>query len=308
MYQMHNIQKSDIINVIQDKNISMTQAAKIIGIPMTSFKRICKTYDIYDPRINLNAIANRKIQIKRKNINREKIIDIIVGKRNPHIPSNTLKTKLLKYELIDPVCSKCGNTGTWNGEQLVLQLDHIDGNSRNNLKENLRLLCPNCHSQTKTYCRSVYSPNRVKYDELEKIVKEHNPKTMNELLGLLGVTSAKLNYRTVNKKLIEQNIKTRFKQRCLKCDKPITGKGVTGYCNKCSRVVQHKVEHPSKHELQGLIQMQSVLSIAKQYGVSDNAVRKWLKSYDLPYTKKDIQNYIENTVTGDKLASKAGDG
>lgn len=280
----------------------MREAASKLNMPFSTFKRKAIKMGLYQPNQSGKGI--------RKNIeyNTKITLDIINGKTNPQINSITLKGKLLKYDLIDPVCSKCGNDGMWNGEQLVLQLDHIDGNSRNNLKENLRLLCPNCHSQTKTYCRSVNSTNRANYDELEKIVQDHNPKTMNELLKLLGVTSAKLNYRTVNKKLIEQNIKTRFKQRCLNCDTPITGKGVTGYCNKCSRVVQHKVEHPSKHELQGLIQMQSVLSIAKQYGVSDNAVRKWLKSYDLPYTKKDIQNYIENTVTGDKLASKAGDG
>jgi transposase-like protein len=37
----------------------------------------------------------------------------------------------------------------------------------------------------------------------------------------------------------------------------------------------------------------TVLSIAKQYGVSDNAVRKWLKSYDLPYTKRYTELYRE---------------
>jgi Zn finger protein HypA/HybF involved in hydrogenase expression len=200
---------------------------------------------------------------------------------------------LLKYELIEPMCSKCGNTGTWNGNPLVLQLDHIDGNSRNNLTNNLRLLCPNCHSQTKTYCRSSNSNNRANYDELEKIVKEHNPKTMNELLTLLGISSAKLNYQTVNKKLIEKNIKTKFKHRCLNCDDPIRGDGKTGYCNKCSHIVQHRCEHPSKPELIELIKSQSLLQIGKLYGVSDNAVRKWLQSHNLPYRKKDIQEYIE---------------
>lgn len=51
------------------------------------------------------------------------------------------------------VCSAagCGNTGFHNGKPLTLQLDHIDGNSDNNNLSNLRLLCPNCHTQTETF-------------------------------------------------------------------------------------------------------------------------------------------------------------
>jgi len=49
------------------------------------------------------------------------------------------------------ICSECGIGEKWNDKQLTLQLDHIDGNSDNNNLKNLRLLCPNCHSQTETY-------------------------------------------------------------------------------------------------------------------------------------------------------------
>lgn len=48
-------------------------------------------------------------------------------------------------------CSECG-IFEWRGQQLVLHLDHINGIANDNRFENLRLLCPNCHSQTETYC------------------------------------------------------------------------------------------------------------------------------------------------------------
>lgn len=48
-------------------------------------------------------------------------------------------------------CAVCGNTGEWNRQQLDLQVDHIDGNWKNNDRDNLRFICPNCHSQTKTF-------------------------------------------------------------------------------------------------------------------------------------------------------------
>ncbi|WP_181312584.1 HNH endonuclease [Nocardioides campestrisoli] len=48
-------------------------------------------------------------------------------------------------------CELCGCLDEWNGAPLVFVLDHIDGDSTNNRRENLRLLCPNCDSQLDTY-------------------------------------------------------------------------------------------------------------------------------------------------------------
>lgn len=48
-------------------------------------------------------------------------------------------------------CALCGIEPTWLGFPLPLEVDHIDGSWRNNRIENLRLLCPNCHSTTDTY-------------------------------------------------------------------------------------------------------------------------------------------------------------
>ncbi|MEU3897956.1 HNH endonuclease signature motif containing protein [Streptomyces sp. NPDC045251] len=50
-------------------------------------------------------------------------------------------------------CETCGNTGAWLGQPITLQIDHVNGNWRDNRRENLRYLCPNCHALTETWCR-----------------------------------------------------------------------------------------------------------------------------------------------------------
>ena len=62
----------------------------------------------------------------------------------------TLKRRLLDDGLLRPLCSECG-LSEWRGSRLALVLDHVNGNPRDHRLENLRLLCPNCNSQTPTF-------------------------------------------------------------------------------------------------------------------------------------------------------------
>lgn len=104
------------------------------------------------PNITIFRRAQR-LNLKFKNGgNKEKfnLDDILMGK-HPQYPTGKLKRRILKEKIFENVCSICGII-EWNGFPLVLHLDHIDGNSHNHLLENLRLVCPNCHSQTDTWC------------------------------------------------------------------------------------------------------------------------------------------------------------
>ncbi len=66
-------------------------------------------------------------------------------------PRQKLKNRIIKENLIEYICEICKNTGEHMGEKLSLQLDHTNGVNDDNRLWNLRFLCPNCHSQTKTY-------------------------------------------------------------------------------------------------------------------------------------------------------------
>jgi Zn finger protein HypA/HybF involved in hydrogenase expression len=75
--------------------------------------------------------------------------------------SYKLKNKLLKENLIKNECDECGIL-EWQGQKLSLHLDHINGINTDNRLENLRLLCPNCHSLTDTYCGKNKRNNNLK--------------------------------------------------------------------------------------------------------------------------------------------------
>lgn len=74
---------------------------------------------------------------------------LLSGERRKDLKSATLLA-LMKYDGRAYECTECG-VEEWRGNTIRLHVDHIDGDRLNNTRENLRFLCPNCHSQTDTF-------------------------------------------------------------------------------------------------------------------------------------------------------------
>lgn len=78
-------------------------------------------------------------------------LDEILIENSSYTNTNRLRIRLIENGLLKNECAICGNKGTWLNKPLSLQLDHINGIHNDNRLENLRILCPNCHTQTETY-------------------------------------------------------------------------------------------------------------------------------------------------------------
>lgn len=130
--------KEDLLKVIESTD-SMSEAARHLGISYGTFRRLAQHYGIFDPN------PAGKGMIKPKTFKEEKDVFKVF---DYNVSRFTIKNWFLKEE--EYKCSECG-LSEWNGRHLVLELEHINGNRRDNRKENLKLLCPNCHSQTKTF-------------------------------------------------------------------------------------------------------------------------------------------------------------
>ena len=87
----------------------------------------------------------------KQHYNAKYTLDEILVENSSYTSIQTLKRRLIKENKLPYKCAYCGNTGEWNGKPLVLQLDHINGINNDHRIENLRFLCPNCHSQTQSY-------------------------------------------------------------------------------------------------------------------------------------------------------------
>jgi hypothetical protein len=153
-----------------------------------------------------------------------------------------LKRRLYEEGLKERRCEECGQDEEWRGARLALILDHINGIADDNRLENLRIVCPNCAATFETHCGRQ---NRLPEEPRE----------------------------------------------CLRCGEKFRSRSrFQKYCSRyCgSRYDRHglvrpgarRVVRPPYEHLVAEVQETSWSAVGRKYGVSDNAVRKWVRAYE----------------------------
>ena len=105
-----------------------------------TLKKYAKMYDISLPT-GAGGLGNPKVENEK-----------LFSDRGVHVNGSTLRKRMVRDLGMENKCALCNLSDEWNGLPIVLQVDHINGKNTDNHIDNLRLLCPNCHSQTDTFC------------------------------------------------------------------------------------------------------------------------------------------------------------
>jgi hypothetical protein len=167
--------------------------------------------------------------------------DILV--ENSHYSRGSLKRRLYATGRKQRRCELCGLGEEWRGRRMALILDHINGVATDNRIENLRIVCPNCASTLDTHCgRNL----RLVQDRV--------------------CEGCGAGYRP-----------GRVEQRFCSFD---CWKGRERPEMRVPRPERRKVPRPTYEQLKEDLACMSWLAVGRKYGVSDNAVRKWIRWYE----------------------------
>jgi len=237
---IQTISTDELTNIVKD-SFTLSEVLKKLNLSGRGH-----SYDYLKERLSKDNIDYTHF-IPPKRVKYDSIDDIF--KVNSTFQNTSkLKKKLFDNKLKENKCDLCNQLPFHNGKSLVLQLDHKNGNNTDNSLENLRILCPNCHSQTHTYSGG----NKNKREKIYC-------KTCNKPIGITKHGYCK-------KCFLESKCGKKYKEH-------ITQN-------------QPKKFEVSKEKLEQMIRQYPMTTIGKMFGVSDNSIRKRCKNFGIDFKKK----------------------
>lgn len=151
--------------------------------------------------------------------------------------------------------NECGITD-WHNKEIRLQVHHINGKHDDNRLENLEILCPNCHSQTKNYARHNNTNSFKITERANEILQEKQKMYVHPDIDTIANIWIKK----------ERNF-------CLNCKKEISSN--LKFCShKCSQEYRRKINVTNETLIEDFKKLKSYKKVGEKYGVSDNAIKK----------------------------------
>jgi len=177
-------------------------------------------------------------------------LEEILVEDSTYLSTANLKRRLIKEGVFEDKCYECG-LKEWRGSKLPTELHHKNGNRRDNRLSNLIILCRNCHGLTQNF-------------------RQRNGRSSN---GVLGQRKHKPGRNRTGRKR-ELNDRT-----CPTCHKEFRPRRrEQRFCSyTCSSLSRRKRDRPNKAVLLRMVNESSVCAVARDMGVSDNTIRKWIK-------------------------------
>lgn len=247
-------------------------------------------------RWNKGKTSKDHPSIKRRNLSEV----LVIQTNRKGWGSSKLRQRLIEDGVKALKCELCGRN-EWMGVPIALELHHINGNHYDNRLENLLVLCPNCHALTDSH---------TNIDQLNALIenqKELAPKIQEALLVTKEQKEEEFKIKSEEKvKQLEKESKKIDKESNSEKDKepricPVCGEKfypknkIQKYCSQECAHKGNGSKRPTVFELiEKFKELKSFVRVGNYYGVSDNAVRKWCKLYNLPIKSSEMKEYIKN--------------
>jgi hypothetical protein len=215
-----------------------------VGHNFRTLQRWVRRWSISTAHFDANA-ARRRANCRH----RVPLAEVLVADSS-YMSRGNLKRRLFEAGLKERRCELCGQSQIWRGRPMALILDHINGVPTDNRIQNLRIVCPNCAATFDTHCGRNLPRRR-------------------ECVGC-GRTFAP---RTIQQRYCSFSCFTGARTRN-------AGKPTRSSTFGVPQPSRRKVERPPYEQLVRELEGTSYLAVGRKYGVSDNAVRKWILFYE----------------------------
>lgn len=151
--------------------------------------------DVCNNNLNLESMREKARKSQKEKAKQR----FELGQSN-HLSNGAIKRIMKDHYNRGDSCEQCG-IREWNSKQLSFELDHIDGDNYNNSLDNLRFLCPNCHSQTETFRGRNVNTGKKKVSDEDLIAALKHTSNIRQALISVKMSPRGANYVRASKLL-----------------------------------------------------------------------------------------------------------